>query len=837
MEKMWQDFRYALRMLAKNPGFAATSIFTLALGIGATTAIFSVVYGVLLRPLPYRNAEQIVRLWEQNERGGHMNFADPNFEDVRSQSHSLQSLAEYGVSLDTVTTGSEPARIMVASVSKDFLAVMGVQPAFGRSFASVEQGREAPGVVLISEAYWKQALGQPRDLSAVRMKIGGTPYAVVGVMPAGFRFPENADIWMPREILERYPSRTAHNWNVIGRLNDSVNVGTARTELTTIAQNLQRQYGRDTMMVGVVVEPVREAMTSNVRSALLILLGASGFLLVIACANVMNMMLAQAAAREKELSIRSALGARGPQLVRQFLTESLALSVIGGTAGVVLAYWGLKGLVALAPENLPRIDEVSINVPVLLFSLSVVMAAAITLGVLTALRMASADPRAALSEGTRGQSGSLRKQRLNRVIVAGQLATAVVLLVGTGLLGRSLVRVLSTSSGFRIDGVLTMELRLPEAREKNDRVEFLNSLLAKLRQVPGVEEVGGSSVLPLGEGFHPDGSYVVMNPGQISPHMQNLMKRLAVGSLDKDPALMEESTKFFNQLFQDQAHLGEANYAVASEGYFRSLNIPLLKGRLFDDSDTMDAPHVALISQSLAKEKWPAQDAIGRTIEFGNMDGDPRLLTVVGVVGDVRDQSLEVAPRPTIYVNYRQRPEATGSFTIFMRAPRGPGTVFAATRQILRDLDPAIPPRFSALAHVFSASLGARRFSLILGGIFAGAALLLALAGIYGVTSYSVIQRTREIGVRMALGATKTEVLGMILRQAAVTGLVGVAVGVAGSLAFTRWLHSQLFETSATDPMTIFSVALLLILVSLLACWIPGRRASRVDPMVALRYE
>jgi ABC-type antimicrobial peptide transport system permease subunit len=837
MEKLWQDMRYALRMLGKNPGFAATSILTLALGIGAATAIFSVVYGVLLRPLPYRNAQQIVRLWEQSERGGHMNFADPNFEDVRSQNRSLQSLAEFSVSMDTVASGNEPARMMVAWVSKDFFDVMEVRPAVGRGFASDEQQFQAPGVALISDAYWKQNLGATRDLSAMRVKIGGAPYAIVGVMPAGFRFPENADVWIPREIFERYPSRTAHNFNVIGRLKDGSSVNAARTELTTIAQNLKQQYGQDTMMVAVAIEPVREAMTSNVRTALLILLGGSGFLLVIACANVMNLLLAQAAGRERELSVRSALGASGAQLTRQFLTESLVLSLTGGAAGIVLAYWGLKGLLALAPDNLPRLEEVSINIPVLLFSLAVAILAAVALGVLTALRTASADARGVLSETGRGLSGTVRKQRLNRAIVAGQLATAVVLLVGAVLLGRSLVRVLGTSSGFRIDGVLTMELRLPEKAKKSDRVEFLNSLLAQLRQVPGVEEAGGSSILPLGDGFHPDGSYVLMNQNQISPHLQELMDHLASGSVETNPAQLEELLKFFDQVFQDREHMGEANYAVVSEGYFKGLNIPVLDGRLFDDRDTLDAPQVAVISQSLAREKWPNQQVIGRTIEFGNMDGDPRLLTVVGVVGDVRDQSIEAPPRPTIYVNYRQRPQGTGAFTIFFRVPQNADGVFTAARSILRGLDPSIPPRFSTLANIYSASLGARRFSLILGGIFAITALLLALAGIYGVTSFSVVQRTREIGVRMALGATKTEVLGMVLRQAAVTGCVGAAAGILLSLAVTRWIESQLFEVSATDPLTIAGVALLLILFSLLACWIPGRRAAQVDPMVALRYE
>jgi putative ABC transport system permease protein len=835
MEEMWQDFRFALRMLGKNSSFAVTSIFTLALGIGAATAIFSVVYGVLLRPLPYRDADKIVRLWEQNDHGGRMNFADPNYEDVRAQNHSLESLAEYSVGLETVIAGSEASRTMMASVSKDFLRVMAVQPTFGRQFAPEEQKQDAPPAALISHVYWKQSFGGTADLGSIRMRINGQPVSIIGVLPAGFRFPENADIWVPREIFERYPSRTAHNWHVIGRLRESANVNVARADLNTIAQNLKQQYGRDTAMVAVAIEPLREAMTSNVRSGLLILLGGSMFLLVIACANVMNLVLAQAAGRDKELSVRTALGAGGAQLVRQFLTESFALSLLGGTAGVVLAYWGLKGLLALAPDNLPRLDEVSINVPVLLFALATIFAATIGFGIFTAYRASSAQTCGVLNGTGRGQSGTSRTQRLNRLIVAGQLAIAVVLLVAAGLLGRSLVRVLSVNSGFRTEGVLTMELRLSEAAKKSDRITFLNSLLAQLRQLPGVEEVGASNVLPLSDGMRPDGTYVIMNPGQISPHMQDLIERSVEGSLEKDPALLEEFSKFFEDLFHDQAHAGEADYAAVTEGYFKSLNIPLIQGRLFDEHDTIDAPHVVVISQSLAKEKWPNHDALGRTIEFGNMDGDPRLLTVVGVVGDVREHSLESAPQPIIYVNYRQRPQT--NYTIFMRTTGNNQSVVASARKIVHDLDAAVPPRFSTLASVYSASLGARRFSMTLGGIFAGAALLLAIAGIYGVTSYSVAQRTREIGVRIALGATTTEVMGMVLRQGALTGLVGVAVGIAVASAVTQWMQAQLFEVTATDPLTLLSVAALLMLVSLLACWVPGRRATQVDPVVALRYE
>lgn len=841
MRMTGNDLRYAARMLGKNPSSTAAAIFTLALGVGATTAIFSVVYGVLLRPLPYRNPEQIVRLWEQSSTGGRMSFADPNFEDVRAQNRSLQGIAEYSAWSQTVVINDQASRVIAANASRDFWKVMGVEPMMGRAFLPEDQKEHAAPVALSSYAYWKQALGGTQDLSSVHLKLDAKPISVIGVLPAGFRFPDKADIWIPREISERLPSRTAHNWQVVGRLRDSSSVTTARAELLAIAQRLKQQYGQDTAMVAVAIEPLREAMTGDVRPALLVLLGASAFLLLIACANVMNLMLAQATAREKELSIRRALGANPGRLVTQFLTESALLSTIGGGLGVLLAYWGVDALLALAPDHLPRVEDVSLSVPVLLFSLVIAFVVSISLGLLTALRAGSADPRTALNEGGQRQIGTFRGQRTGRLIAAGQLATALVLLVGAGLLGRSLLRVLAVNSGFRTEGIATMELAMPSSWSpdqagKAQRVEFVNRLLAQLREIPGVDDAGGTSALPL-TGGRPDGSYVLLNPGQISPHMQDLMRQAGEGALDKNPALLSELSVFFDELFHDQAHLGDADYSVVSEGFFRALGIPLLQGRLFDDRDAMDARHVAVISQSLAREKWPNQDPIGRTVEFGNMDGDPRLLTIVGVVGDIRDRSLEATPRPAIYVNYRQRPQAAWQFTVVMRTSTKPDTVFAAARSILHDLDPNLAPQFRTLSQVYSSSLEARRFSLTLVVIFSITALLLALAGIYGVISYSVVQRTREIGVRMALGATPRTVLQMILRQGAITGAIGIGVGILGALGLTRWLQSQLFEVSATDPATFLAVAWLLILVALAACWIPARRATRVDPLVALRYE
>lgn len=837
LEQLLQDIRFGLRVLAKSPGFTAVAVLTLALGIGATTAIFSVVYGVLLRPLPYRNPEQIVCLWEQNQTGGRMNFADANFADVRAQAHSLAGLAVYHTGIATITDHGEPTRTAMAAVSRDFFSVMSVQPILGRSFAPEEQRPNAPTVALVSYAYWKQTLGSTPDVSAIHLKIDGRPASVIGVLPPGFRFPDNSDVWISSELNEPLPSRSAHNDRVIGRLADGISLPQARAELNSIAQRLKQQYGEDTAMVAVAVDPLREAMTSDVRPAFILLLSASGFLLLIACANVINLMLAHAAGREKELSMRAALGAQRSRLIRQFLAESFLLSLLGGALGILLAYWGLHGLLALAPDDLPRLENVSINSAVLLFSIGIVFAVSIAMGLFIALRSISRDAHASLNEGARAGTGSLSKQRMGRLIAAGQLAMALVLLVGATLLGRSLLRVLSMNSGFRTEGIVTMDLALPYDGNLTSRVELFNSLLAKLREIPGVSQVGGTSDLPLAGSGYSDGYYLPMNAGDISPHMQDLFQRSATESAQNDPALFTELSGLFDQLFRDKSRLGDADFVVASGGYFKTLDIPLLRGRLFDERDTANSPPVALISQSLANETWPNQDSTGHTIQFGNMDGDARLLTIVGVMGDVRDHSLEAAPRPTVYVDYRQRPRKTWSFSFVMRTSNKPDTVFATARGILHDLDPDIPPHFRTFPQVYSASVGARRFSATLVAIFSLAALLLALAGIYGVISYFIAQRTREIGVRMALGATTPQVVGMILRQGAFTAALGIAAGLLGSFAASRWLQSQLFELGPTDPATLLGVSFLLALVSLAACAVPALRATRIDPVIALRCE
>ena len=822
MGSFLQDARYGLRVLLKSPGFTAVAVATLALGIGMTTAIFSVVYGVLLRPLGYEHPEQIVQLHEVNAKGHPMEFADPNFDDVRAQAHSLQGAAEFASGVEAVSGGSEPTRTMVAVISRDFFPILGVKPVWGRSFRPEEQRFGVAPVAMVGYGYWQQFLGGTRDLSSRKLTIDNRPVSIVGVLPPQFSFPPGSEIWVSRESMyEHFDSRTAHNFNVLARLRDGASVSEAHAELQTIATRLKQQYGQDTMMVSVAVDPLRDAMTSNVRPALWILLGAVGLLLLIACANVANLLLVQSAARQREIAIRSALGATRGRVVRQLVAEALLLSAAGAALGVLSAYWGVRTLLALSPGALPRMNEVSLNLPVLLFSLGVCVVVAVALGLFSGLR-SSAQLQSGLAAGGRSQAGAYVSQRTSRAIVAGQLAITLTLLAGATLLGRSLFRVLSLNPGFTTEHVLTMNLALPSADDRWTgvqlqnanlrRVQFLDQLLSRLSAIPGVQQVGGINNLPL-VGYHPDGTFVMMSPGETVPtNVQGL-----------------------EQLFHDRTRTGDADYATASADYFRVLGIPLRRGRLFQPGDAMNAPHVAVISESLAREKWPGQDPLGRQIEFGNMDGDLRLITIVGVVGDVREENLERPAFPAIYVDYQQRPQATSTFNVVMKINGDPAAIITAAREAVRDLDPNVPPKFATLEQIVSGSVQSRRFNLTLVGVFAATALLLAIAGMYGVMAYSVARRTNEIGVRMALGASRSTILGLVLGQGLMTAAIGVGAGIVAAFAVTRTMGSLLFGLSPTDPVTFAGAAALLILVALLASYLPARRATKVDPMVALR--
>jgi predicted permease len=570
------------------------------------------------------------------------------------------------------------------------------------------------------------------------------------------------------------------------------------------------------------VVPLQVSMTGKARSALLILLGAVGFLLLVACANVANLLLAQASVRERELTIRSALGAGRGRLIRQFLTESFVLSTVSGALGVLGAFWGVSALIALAPADLPRLESISINIPVLVFAFLLSTAVATGLGIFTALRASCGNLRDGLGAGAR-QSGSLELQRFGRGIVAAQISITLCLIIGAGLLGRSLMKVLEVDPGFRVDKIVAMDVALPWVGQSNSSPKatqgvFYANLMDRLKQIPGVRQVGAASALPLDGGL-PDGMFL----------------RMTREELPKNSGNEEELARQFNVLFQQKERQGSADFGVVTDGYFQTLAIPLLRGRIFDARDTPDSPHVAVISDSLARTAWPAQDPIGHTIEFGNMDGDPRLLTIVGIVGDIHDYGLDAPPRPTVYVDLFQRPRTWMTITMLTDADAQPVTTSA--RRILAELNPEIPPRFRSFAQIYSASLGSRRFNLLLIGSFGIVALLLATAGVFGVMAYSVSRRTREIGVRVALGARSRDVLAMILSQGIRTIMIGVLIGLAGSLALTRTLSSLMFGVTATDPLTFLAVIALLISAALLACYIPARRATKVDPMVALRYE
>ncbi|MGB6429536.1 MAG: ABC transporter permease [Candidatus Acidiferrales bacterium] len=831
LERIWQDVRYGLRMMRRGPGFTIVAVITLALGIGATTALFSVVYGVLLRPLPYFRPDRIMAVSEINQRGGRMGFSDPDFADVQSSNHTFAALAEYGTDITSVTGGTDPTRSVITAVSRDFFRAMGVEPVVGREFRAEDERPGAAPVALVSYGYWREHLGGVADPSSIQLNAVNRTFTVVGVLPPGFRFPDDTEIWLPRELDAPSTSRTSHGPKVVGRLRDDATLAQASADLGAIASRIVAQYGTgEYNMRGVAVASLQDSLAGGVRPALLMLMGAAGFLLLVACANVANLFLLRTAEREHELAIRAALGAGRGRLVRQFLTETLLISVVGGTLGVMIAYWGVDALLALAPKNLPRLDSVSINLPVLLFAFGLTIVATVSLGMFTAIRATAGDPKSALGEGGRTQAGGTRSQKLGHTIVGAEIAITLVLLVGAGLLGRSLLHVLSIDPGFRTEQIVTMDLSAPSAETiagRPQQVALLNALFGRLRAMPGVEEVGGAESVPLDRELS-EGMFMVLDPQHLPAF---------AGVLGDTP---QAYAKFMAQMaeYTKAATIsGSADYCAASEGYFGALGIPLERGRLFDDRDVMDAPHVAVVSESLARMEWPHQDAIGHLIEFGNMDGDLRPLTVVGVVGDVRERSLEVPPTPTIYVNYRQRPESTSNFTVVIRTTANPDAVMAAARGIVRDLDPTMAPQFRAFSSIFSDAIGSRRFSLTLAGVFAVTALLLAMAGIYGVMAYSVTRRTREIGVRMALGAQRSAVLKMVLAQGLFITLVGVIAGLAGALALTRTMKSMLFGVSAADPITLVAVAILLTSVALAACWIPARRATRVDPMVALRYE
>jgi ABC-type antimicrobial peptide transport system permease subunit len=826
METLLRDVRYGIRSLLKRPGFTSIAVLSLALGIGACTAIFSVVDGVLLRSLPYPDAQRLVQLREVTAANGRISFAEPNFHDLRDRSRTLEAVAEYGGGLATVTGGSEPARAMTLRVSGDFFRVLGTQPFLGRTFAIEESKPGGARVAVISYDFWRRVLGEKSDLSGTMLRISDEAFTVVGVMPRGLGFPQDAEVWIPREISMPEISRSAHNWSVIARVRPTINIEQAGAEVSAIGKQLKQEYGQDMDAVDFALIPQQEYMVGNVRGGLMIILAAVGFLLVVACANVANLQLAQVTARQREFAVRSALGANRLHLARQFITENLLMALAAGALGVLLSFWGVELLIGLNQQSLPRVNEIGVDVRAIAFTVVVCLLVAVVLGLVPLLRFSSTDLERSLRESGRRQSGQAGR-RLRSSLVVVQMALTLILVVAAGLLGKSFYRLLQIDPGFRTESALAMELTLPSiglsekeyqdfmqayqrlrehgiapdttvqssAEQERQRL-FQAELLERLGQLPGVSAVGTVNLLPL-SGMGPDGMFLINN---------------------------------------NPARRGTADFRVATAGYFAAMEIPVLQGRTFDRSDQPRSPHAALISESLARKYWPNENPIGQAIQFGNMDGDLRLLHVVGVVGDVHDRGIDTATRPTVYANALQR-RPSSSISVVVRGRVAPSALVPSMRQVVRSLDSELPLNFKTLDQVFSSSLDQRRFSLVIFGVFGCVALLLAAMGIYGVTNYAVTQRTQEIGIRMALGARMKDVLKLVLGNGMSLTLIGAAIGLAGAFAVTRVMSNLLFGVTPTDLATFSVVALLLIAVAFLACYIPARRATKVDPLVALRYE
>jgi predicted permease len=817
METLIQDLRYGLRMLVKRPVFTSVAVLTLALGLGSTTAIFSVINGLLLRPLPYPDPDQVVRVWQVGDKGQKMQFSDPNFEDLYAESRSFQALALYSSRAFSVSGGSEPARTPAAVVSQDFFDVMGVSPLLGRAFLPEEHNQGSSPTVIVSHGFWQRYLGADPDLSSKKLTFMDQTHQVIGVMPQAFSFPPGTEIWSPRALSPRRPSRTAHNWQVIARLEGGVTVEQARHEARAIAARLKQQHGDKTWMADAAVASLQDALVGQARPTLLILMGAVGFLLLIACANVVNLLLAQAASRQRELAVRVALGASRWRLARQFLAESLLLSFVGGTSGLLLAWWGVGALLALEPGNLPRANEVSVDYRVLAFTASVSCSVALLLGLMTAWRSTGVNLQESLKAAGRSQLGGGVSPRLRNSLVVAQVMLTLVLLTGAGLVGRSLQNLLSVDLGFRTESLTAMHLSHTFPADEAARARqasFHEQLNERLRTIPGVLEIleiGAIDSFPL-SGNQPNGTFIIMRPDE------------------KISGLSD-----FERLMRDPQRTGSADYRIASKGYFHAMNIPLIRGRLFDEGDGPEAQHVAVISESLARQRWPDENPIGKLVQFGNMDGNLKPFVIVGVVGDVRDYGLDIDPRPTFYGCYKQRPFS--SMTVVLYADAQSASIISAARSILREADPSLPARFRTVGEIVSASVADRRFNMLLLGVFAGTALLLAVMGIYGVTAYSVAQRTQEIGVRLALGAQPVQIFRMVLGNGLLLTSIGVALGLAGSLGLTRLISSMLYGVTPHDVVTFAAAAVFLTVVALVACFFPARRATKVDPMVALRYE
>jgi putative ABC transport system permease protein len=828
MPSLFRDVRFAVRLLRRTPGFTLVAILTLGIAIGACTAMYSVVYGVVLRPLPYPSPDQIVQLNQVDQAGRRgAQFSDPNFEDVRDQTNSFRAMAEFSVGSASMMVGDLALRARLAEVSRGFFDVFATDPAHGRRFSADESREGGPSAAIVSDRFWRDHFDDLTDLSVARLRVDGEPHAIVGVMPAAFAFPASVDVWTPREARGRNPFRTGHNWEVVARLRDGVSLATARAEATTVAKRLKQRYGQDTLMSDAAVLPLHDELVGRVRPVLLLLMVSVGLLLVVACANLANVLLARVSARRRELAVRAALGATGTAIILPLVAESLIVSICGAVVGVAIASAAVQSAALIDAADLPGAADVRLSWPVWLFALGVTWLTALTLSVLSGWRERRPDIVSSLKDAQRGYTAGGSVGRVRNVLVVAQLVVSVVLLIGAGLLGRSFVALLRENLGFRTTGLLAIDVSVPgphvhiapQGLQFDDpsslpRQARLNGeIMERLGALPGVVDVGGISRFPLGGGGS-NGTFAIVDGGEWQTTLEGL------AALAKDPA-----------------RTGEAEFRVTSLGYFRAMGIPLIRGRLFDDREGPDAPHAALISETLARTRWPDQDPIGLHIQFGGMDGDLHVFTIVGIVGDVRERGFDAPPRSTFYADYRQRPLATFDFTFVARTATDPTQLSSNARRVIHDLAPEVPPRFRTVDTIVNQSVAGRRLTFTLAAFFAGSALLVAVLGVYGVMAFLISERAHEFGIRMALGAQRLDVQRLVLGQAARLVLAGLSLGLALALVATRLLSHLLFGIRATDPLTYGAAVAVLTCAALVACELPAIRATRVDPARALRAD
>jgi putative ABC transport system permease protein len=800
METLIKDLRFAVRSFSKRPGFLVIAVATLALGIGATTAMFTVVNSVLLRPLQFPEPERIVLLEGINPRQGitQSNMSVPDIVDWQKQSQSFEQIAAFLTTGLFMTSGDETERVRAAGVSADFFPLFRTNPLHGRLFQPDDFQPNSESAV-ISYALWQRRFGGSTDVLNSKVIVSGDSTIIVGIMPAGFNYPDDTELWWPRPLNGATERRDNRYMSVVTRLKPNVSVAQAQVEMDTINQRLANNYAETNTGWTVRLTELRERLVGRLRTSLLILLGAVAFVLLIACANVANLLLARAASRQKEIAVRTALGASRMRVIRQLLTESVFLSFVSGLLGLALSLWLIKLLIAITPPDTPRLQEIAINWQVFGFTLSVTVLAGLMFGLVPALQTSRPNLNETLKDSGQRGSATGGRNRAGGLLIVLEIAFSFMLLVGAGLLIKSFLHLREIDPGFNADNLLTMRLSLPPGKYKQGepRAQIYKQLIDRVKATPGVKSAGATLSLPLGGDTFAVGRGLIREGRPMTPEEQS-----------------------------------NALYLPVTPDYFSTVQIPLKAGRMFTDQDNLENTKVVIINETLARRLWPGESPIGRHFTIWRDEKFPR--EVVGVVGDTKE-ALDEEAGTQMYVPYAQDP-TWGSLSLVVRTNGEPTALAGSVREAIRSVDKAVPIyNLKTLNDVVSVSAAPRRVPMLLLSAFAGVAMLLAMLGIYGVTSYYVTQRTHEIGVRMALGAQIGDVLKLVLSRAMVLAVIGIVIGIAGAVALTRYLTSLLFGVKPIDVVTFVGVAVILALVVLVACLVPARRATRIDPLEALR--